>query len=239
MAEDTARILVVDDEKRVCLGLKETLEHDNHVVITAFSGEAALELLRDTYFDAAVIDLNLGGDVDGLQVLGAIRWRWPDMAAIVLTGYGSLESAIAAIRNGVDDYLLKPAGPDQVLKAVRRALAARASRKEQNAAETAHVVRRGGFCVDLGQHLATRDGRRLDLPPQEVDLLIYLMQNAHRVVSPREMVRAIREFEPESSHEARQIIKWYVHRLRRAIEPDPSHPCHVVNVRGVGYRFQE
>jgi DNA-binding response OmpR family regulator len=232
------RALVIDDEERIRYFLSKTLERIGYVVVTASSGEEALDLLRSTAFDVAIVDLNLGGQVDGLKVVEAIRWRWPGMAAVILTAHGSLESAVAAIREGVDDYLLKPAKPEQVRQAVQRALERRDSLQKQEVEEE-RVVQRGGFFVDLEQHLATRDGKTLELTPQELKLLVHLMQNAPKVVSPPQLVRVVREYDPEDLYEARQIIKWYIHRLRQQVEPDPSNPQHIVNVRGVGYKFQE
>ena len=101
------------------------------------------------------------------------------------------------------------------------------------------MLQRGPFSVDLNKHLATRDGQSLELTPQEFELLVHLMQKAPGVISPEELVRVVRDYEPEYLHEAREIIKWYVHRLRRKVEPDPSSPRHILNVRGVGYRFGE
>ena len=232
------RALVIDDEERIRYFLSKTLERIGYVVVTASSGEDALDLLRDTAFDVAIVDLNLGGQVDGLKVLEAIRWRWPGMAAVILTAHGSLESAMAAIDEGVDGYLLKPAKPEEVREAVQQALERRDSLQEQKPEEH-RVVQRGGFFVDLEQHLATRDGKTLELTPQELKLLVHLMDNAPKVVSPPELVRVVREYEPEDLYEARQIIKWYIHRLRQQVEPDPSNPRHIVNVRGIGYKFQE
>jgi DNA-binding response OmpR family regulator len=232
------RALVIDDEERIRYFLSKTLERVGYVVVTASSGEEALDLLRSTAFDVAIVDLNLGGQVDGLKVLEAIRWRWPGMAAVILTAHGSLESAMAAIREGVDDYLLKPAKPEQVRQAVQRALERRDSLREQEVEEEP-IVQRGGFFVNLEQHLATRDGKTLDLTPQELRLLVHLMQNAPKVVSPPQLVRVVREYDPQDLYEARQIIKWYIHRLRQQVEPDPSNPQHILNVRGVGYKFQE
>jgi two-component system OmpR family response regulator len=229
------RALVVDDEERVRYVLEETLRRVGHVVVTASSGEEALDLLRDTSFDVAVVDLNLGGHVDGLRVLEALRWRWPGAAVVILTAHGSLESALAAIREGVDAYLLKPSKPAEVRQAVQEALERRKNLRGQ---AEGREIRRGGFFVDLEQHLATRDGQPLDLTPQELKLLAHLMQNAPRVVTPLELVQVIRECELDP-YEARQIIKWYIHRLRRQAEPDPSDPHHILNVRGVGYRFKE
>jgi DNA-binding response OmpR family regulator len=236
---EVIRSLVVDDEERIRFILQEALERAGYIVATAASGDEALDILRDTSFDVAVVDLNLGGQVDGLKVLEAIRWRWPATAVLILTGQGSLDSAIAAIREDVDDYLLKPVRPRRVRQAVQRALEKRSSALSEGQVQEQRVIQRGSFFVNLDQHLATKDGQTLDLTPQEFDLLIHLMQNAHRVVPPPELVQAMRDYEPDSLHEARQIIKWYIHRLRRQVEPDPSSPRHIINVRAVGYRFKE
>ena len=233
------RALVVDDEERVRYVLEETLRRVGHVVVTASSGEEALDLLRDTSFDVAVVDLKLGGHVDGLRVLEALRWRWPGTAVVILTAHGSLGSALAAIREGVDAYLLKPSKPAEVRQAVQEALERRKDLRGQAEGTEGHVIRCGGFSVDLEQHLATRDGQPLNLTPQELQLLAHLMQNAPRVVPPLELVQAVRECELEDPYEARQIIKWYIHRLRRQVEPNPSTPRHILNVRGVGYRFKD
>jgi DNA-binding response OmpR family regulator len=233
------RALVVDDEERVRYVLEETLRRVGHVVVTASSGEEALDLLRDTSFDVAVVDLKLGGHVDGLRVLEALRWRWPGTAVVILTAHGSLESALAAIREGVDAYLLKPSKPAEVRQAVQEALERRKDLRGQAEGTEGHVIRCGGFSVDLEQHLATRDGQPLNLTPQELQILAHLMQNAPRVVPPLELVQAVRECELEDPYEARQIIKWYIHRLRRQVEPNPSTPRHILNVRGVGYRFKD
>jgi DNA-binding response OmpR family regulator len=232
------RALVVDDEERVRYFLEKTLERVGYVVVTASNGEEALDLLRDTAFDVAIIDLNLGGRADGLKVLEAARWRWPGMAAVILTAHGSLESAMAAIREEVDGYLLKPVKPEEVRAAVEQALARREVLRGPRAEEK-RVIQRGPFFVDLEQHLATRDGQVLDLTPQEFKLLVHLMQNMPRVIAPAELVRVVREYDPEDLYEARQVIKWYIHRLRQQIEPDPSNPRHILNVRGVGYKFKE
>ena len=233
------RALVVDDDERVRYVLEETLRRVGHVVVTASSGEEALDLLRDTSFDVAVVDLNLGGQVDGLRVLEAIRWRWPGTAVVILTAHGSLESALAAIREEVDGYLLKPSKPTEVRQVVQKALERRKNLRGPAEDAERYVIRRGGFFVDLEQHLATRDGQVLDLTPQELKLLAHLMQNAPRVVPPLELVQVVRGYELEDPYEARQIIKWYVYRLRQQAEPVPSAPRHILNVRGVGYRFKE
>jgi len=244
---DATHTLVVDDDAGVRFTVAETLRRAGHDVVTAKDGTAALNLLRNERFDLAILDLQLGEKVDGLRVLEGIRWRWPQTAVVILTAHGSLESAMAAIREGVDGYLLKPAEPEDLLVATREALARRqvandpgvgrspGSLAQPSAEPPAHLLRHGDLILDLDKHQAARAGQPVDLTPAEFKLLAHLVENAHRTVSPKELVRAMQGYEPDHQHEARQTVKWYIHRLRAKIEPDPVHPRCILNVRGFGY----
>jgi DNA-binding response OmpR family regulator len=235
---DLLRTLVVDDEERIRFFLTETLERSGHIVTAVASGEEALDRLQDTSFDLAILDLKLGGPIDGQRILEAIRWRWPATVVIMLTAHGSLESAVDAIQEGVDGYLLKPVRPAEVRRAVQEALHRREKLLEaEQQARGEHLLQRGPFSVDLERHEARLEGEVLDLSPRDFTLLVHLMQNAPQVVDPKELVRVVRQYEPDHMHEAREIIKWYIHRLRTKVEPDPSNPRYILNVRGVGYRF--
>jgi DNA-binding response OmpR family regulator len=238
MANDV-QTLVVDDEAGIRFFIQQTLEQIGHQVKVASSGEEALKILRDRSFDLVMLDLKLGGSTDGLRVLEAVRWRWPKAVVVILTAHGSLESAMTAIEEGVDRYLLKPLTPEELRKAVQEVLAEAEARQERTPEpEDEHMVyEHGPFKVDVDKHQAIREGERLDLTPSEFDLLIHLIRNAESVIEPPELVEVVRDYEPETLREARNIIKWYIHQLRQKIEPDPSHPRYIVNVRGVGYRF--
>lgn len=233
---DVVRALVVDDDPAVRFTLSETLHRAGYEVASEARGEAALELLRDRPFDLAILDLHLGTRVDGLRVLEGIRWRWPYMAVIILTAYGSLESAMAAIREGVDGYLLKPVEPDELLAAAREALSRRRNPLTPSSAEPSpRLLRHGPLALDLDKRRLDCAGRSIDLAPTEFNLLAHLVENAHRTVSPKDLAQVIRGYDPAYQHEARQIVKWYIHQLRAKIEPDPAHPVFILNVRGVGY----
>jgi DNA-binding response OmpR family regulator len=235
---DLLRTLVVDDEERIRFFLTETLGRMGHIVAAAASGEEALDRLRDTAFDLAILDLKLGGPIDGQRILEAIRWRWPATVVIMLTAHGSLESAVDAIQEGVDGYLLKPVRPAEVRRAVEEALYRRQKLLEAGQQDRGeHLLQRGPFTVDLKRHQAAFEGRPLDLSPRDFTLLVHLMQNAPQVIGPKELVRVVRQYEPDHLYEAREIIKWYIHRLRKKVEPDPANPRYILNVRGVGYRF--
>ena len=233
------RTLVVDDEYGVRFFLTETLQRAGHLVVGVPRGEDALDRLRDDRFDLVLLDLQLGGRVDGLRVLESIRWRWPQTIVIILTGHGTLNSALNAIREGVDGYLLKPVEPADVRQAVQDAVDRRRllAQGRQQAREDRRL-QLGPFVVDMEKHVAMLENAPLDLTPREFTLLAHMIQNAPQVLTPEELVQVVRQYEPEHVYEAREIIKWYIHRLRQKVEPEPSSPRYIVNIRGVGYRLE-
>jgi DNA-binding response OmpR family regulator len=233
--------LIVDDDEGIRFFLKEILETDGHAITLVCSGEEALECLRDQAFDLAILDLRLGGRVDGLRVLEAISWRWPETARIILTGHGTLDSAMTAIHEGIDAYLLKPVRAAEVRQTVDQVLSKRESVHRAEAEQppaAGHLLRQGPFVVNLRDRMAFCRDEPLDLSVCEFELLVHLMQNAHRVVSPPELVEVVRSYECDHLQEARDIIKWYIYQLRHKVEQNPSRPRHILNVRGVGYTFK-
>jgi len=126
MAETT--VLVVDDEESVATTIKEILKLDGHTVTAVTSGTEALRLLGERQFDVVLTDLRLA-DIDGVDVLREVQRTAPDTAAIMLTGYASLESAIAALRSGAYDYLMKPSDVEELRATVNRAIERRELRR--------------------------------------------------------------------------------------------------------------
>ncbi|MGC9468994.1 MAG: response regulator transcription factor [Anaerolineae bacterium] len=229
------RILAVDDEPGIRTFIKESLESAGYTVATAADGAEALDRIRETRFDLVILDLKLGVRIDGMRVLEALRWRWPDAAALILTAYGSMQSALKAIRVGVDAYLLKPVEPAELRRAVDEALSRRAS---HGRAESHGHLARGPFDVNLERRLIEREGNELELTPQEFKLLVYFIKNAGRVIPPTELAEVVRHEQPEDLKEARQIVRWHIHRLRQKVEPIPDQPRYILNVRGVGYTLE-
>jgi len=260
----TAKILVVDDEQAVRLSLAELLSMEGYQVTTAASGEEALRYLNETTFDLVLLDLIMPG-IGGLQVMDIARQSTPDTVIIMLTAHGTLSSAIAALRQGAHDYLLKPCAVDDILTSVSAGLDKRkreVRRKElmammeetiqelkdvhgvpvpQPVAEEAteeeeRFLQARGIIVDKQKHVATMNDTPLDLTPTELRLLACLIINADRVLSSRELVKEVQNYDCREE-EARSIIRVHIRRLRRKIEPDPRQPQYIVNVRGVGYMF--
>jgi DNA-binding response OmpR family regulator len=240
--QEQTRTLVVDDEAGIRFFLEEALKQVGHSVAKASSGEEALDRLQDSQFDLILLDLMLGGRVDGMRVLEAVKWRWPATVVIILTAHGSLDSSLAAIREGVDGYLLKPVEPEELWQVVedalkRRSKLAQTFEQPEATEQKVQLLQSGPFTLDLEKKMVTMAGEWLDLNASQFALMAHLMENTNRAVPPPELVKVIRDYECDHLNEARQIVKWYVHSLRQKVEPDPSQPRFIVTVRGIGYRF--
>lgn len=116
-----ARILIVDDEEVVRLSHLRSLASVNLSAELAEGGNAALQVMEEHPFDVILLDLRMP-DLDGMDVLKTIKQRWPDSEVVVITGYPTIESAKEAVRLGAHNYLAKPVGPDEVVKAAHSAM---------------------------------------------------------------------------------------------------------------------
>ena len=153
-----AHILLVEDDTTARMLLAEVLDEAGYQVTTAQDGESALEMLnQDTDYDVVITDIRMR-DIDGIKVLEAARQCSPPPSVILLTGYGSLETAVAALRAGAQDYLLKPAAPHDLLAHVERAIEIHENEVRQN-----HAVR------IIEQGLAQLQGQASTKKPSQTD----------------------------------------------------------------------
>lgn len=260
---DPATILVVDDEMVVRRVLGDALAQAGHRVRTAASGEGALEALAREPADLVLLDLQLG-DADGVEVMQAVRERWPQTQIIILTAHGSMTSAIAAVRNDAADYLLKPIGVDALRARVAEVIARQqASRQRQERIRTmyqqlqalvadegspdapaaqrpptqnANVYCAGPLSIDITRHIVRMGGQAVDVTPTEFAILQSLARAPGAVVPCGQIVQGFQGGVSDED-EARQILRPHIVRLRRKVEPDPSRPVFIQSVRGVGYRW--
>ncbi len=181
-----AKILVVDDEPGVRYFIAETLQGNGCEIITAESGEMALGLIKDQAFDVAILDLKMA-QIGGLEVLATLRKVSPETAAIVLTGYGSMETALEALRQGASDYLLKPCDPIQLRASVRTGLdkfhqARQQQRSMQFASDVSHQLRNPITNLSLNLELleyvnVEKQTHYLDVIKQEIDQLGHMVDD--------------------------------------------------------------
>jgi two-component system response regulator AtoC len=114
--DDRIRVLVVDDEEVVRLSYRRVLSNGSFTVMAAGDGDEALNLMDGGRFDVVLLDMRMPG-MDGMEVLRAIKQRWPQSEVVVVTGYPSIETAKEAVKLGAYDYLAKPVVPEAVIRA--------------------------------------------------------------------------------------------------------------------------
>jgi DNA-binding response OmpR family regulator len=239
-----SNILVVDDEPVARQSLTDILKLEGHNVSSAPNGQAAVEYIRTHPIDLMIVDLRMPG-MDGLEVVQVVNQISPETEVILLTAFGSTETAIQALRLRIHDYLLKPASPAQVLASVKKGLARHASRSRvSNAAlstdvdETVEVFSlKDGTTVDLSRRQIKHRNKVEHLTPAEGRLLRILIENEGKVFSHRELVLLVQGYDT-SQREAPEILRPLVSRLRHKLDQFPSLSERVVSVRGTGYLYE-
>jgi DNA-binding response OmpR family regulator len=256
----SAQILIVDDEAAIRLTLSALLKRAGYEVTPAENGPEAVALLERQAFELMLVDLKMPG-MDGMQVVTAARRRQPDLAIIVLTGHGSLETAVEGLHQGVFDYLLKTTEPAQVIERVKAGLATRTQRmrertlldvvgaavqelrstqntssSESGSGSTAgeRAITVGALHLDTWRQEATLGGRTLALTPTEFRVLLCLAEHAGTMLTYAHLVRCAQGYDSDEM-EAGELIKPHIHHLRQKLEPDPTAPRYILNVRGKGY----
>jgi DNA-binding response OmpR family regulator len=234
-----AKILIVDDEEVARLTLAEILRLEGFEIQSVSNGEAAVEALHYEPFDVMILDLKMAG-MSGMDVMREIASSQPNLAIIILTAYGSIDTAIQAIQYHVHDYLLKPVSPDQVLASIEKALGKK-PHASHSFAESTKSIRMSKVDSLPGGALLSWDKRQiswkegnLSLTPTEARLLRILFERKNEMVTHTELVYLIQGYRIESE-EAAKILRPVVSRLRQKLTGLPKWDDRIKNVRGAGY----
>lgn len=226
------KVLLVDDDRDLVGVLRYTFQRDGYTVAAAYDGEAALRAIKSETPDVVILDLMMPKR-SGMDVLEEMR-RYKNVPVIVLTALGDEDNVVSALGLGADDYVVKPFRPRE-LKARANALIRRSRGKVEVKDTQLQTFSFGGVRLDLGAHEVSVDDHPVSLTRTEFALLHFLMANHDTVIPVPEIVANVWGYEGEESDE---VVKVTVSRLRRKVEPDPANPRYVINVTGVGYKFQ-
>ncbi|HSJ56759.1 MAG TPA: response regulator transcription factor [Anaerolineae bacterium] len=226
-----ATILVVDDEPHVRKLVQANLESSGYSVLTAEDGQTAVELVERDMPDLVVLDLMLP-KMDGYAVCRRIR-ESSAVPVIMLTARSGQVDLVHGFEVGADDYLTKPFSVAELLMRVQAVL--RRSKWPEEIV-TRQDFQVGPIAIDFAKHDVTVDGEPVKLTPTEYRLLSYLASNPNRVISHRELLRAV--WGPEYGDET-EYLRVYVRYLRQKLEPDPANPIYLVTQPGAGYMLQQ
>jgi len=220
-------VLVVDDEPAILRALTVALRARGYDVVTAATGQQALDRCATEDPSAVILDLGLP-DIDGLDVCRRIR-GWSDVPIIVLTAEGADERKVTALDDGADDYVTKPYSTPELLARLRVALR---HRRDADGSPPARIEI-GDLVVDLAQHRVEVAGERVALTPKEFAFLAFLARHPARVLTHRAILEEV--WGPEYGRET-QYLRVYASQLRKKLGDDPARP-RLVTEPGVGYRL--
>lgn len=227
---ETKRILVVDDESQITRVLRRSLTAHRYEVRTASDGDAALDLFHDWTPDLIITDLSMP-EMTGIELCRKIR-QISQIPIIVLSVRGEEKTKVEAFDIGVDDYVTKPFGIEELLARVRAALRRANSAPTLN---TEQILTEGDFEIDLSAHKLTVRGAEIHLTPKEFDLLVYLFQNRRKVITHRALLTAVWG---GNYTEQTEYLRVFIGNLRKKIEPNPSAPQYILTEPWIGYRFK-
>jgi DNA-binding response OmpR family regulator len=223
------RVLVVEDDASIMLGLRINLEAEGYLVLTADDGEQALAIARSERPDLVILDVMLPR-LNGFQVLQTMRREGLAMPIIVLSARTGEMDKVTGLELGAEDYVAKPFSLAEFLARVRAAL--RRGPRASDIPRMAHVF--GDVRIDVGARTVTRAGTPVDMTATEFDVLVCLLEARGAALS-REAIFS-RVWGP-NHHGTPRTIDNFIQQLRAKLEPDPQKPRYVLTVRGVGYRF--
>jgi two-component system KDP operon response regulator KdpE len=219
-------VLVVDDDRALRQALTINLRARDYDVTAVGDGGTALAAAARRPPDVVILDLGLP-DMDGNDVIEGLR-GWSQAPIIVLSARTTQGDKVVALDFGADDYITKPFGMDELLARLRAAL------RRSGSDPDAPVVETESFSIDLATKQASTPSGPVRLTPTEWHLLEVLVRHEGKLVSRRDLLQEVwgPAYETETNY-----LRVYMAQLRRKLEPDPSHPRHLLTEPGMGYRF--
>lgn len=224
----TGKILVVDDEASVRNLVTSYLAREGYDLLEADNGAEALKLARTGHPDLIILDLMIP-EVDGLEVCRILRSEM-DVFILMLTARTEEADKLLGLGLGADDYLTKPFSPRELVARVKAIL----RRRPGEISSTVKVVRAGPMEIDPGRHVATINGRVLDLTAREFDIIRRLASRPGMVFTREKLLEQVWGIDFYGDP---RVVDVHVAKLRKKVEEDPAHPRYIKTVRGVGYKL--
>ena len=226
--ENRAKILVVEDEPNMVVGLRDNFEFEGYEVITARDGVEGLQLALEESPDLVVLDVMMPR-MSGLEVCKQLRAQRASIPIIMLTARGQEVDKVVGLELGADDYVTKPFSIRELLarvKAVLRRTAVLPKDQDQHSF--------GDVEVDLRRCRVLRSGKALDVSSKEFELLKYFICHAGETLSRHQLLEDVWGYE---HYPTTRTVDTHLVRLRQKLEPNPEQPQYFLTVHGTGYRF--
>ncbi|GGM05774.1 MULTISPECIES: response regulator transcription factor [Micromonospora] len=225
------KVLIVEDESSIAEALVFILRNEGFTPAVASGGPQAIEEFDRNGADIVLLDLGLPG-MSGTEVCRQLRHR-SSVPVVILSARDSEIDRVVGFEVGADDYVTKPYSARELMLRIR-AILRRGGTPAAEPEPVCEVLTGGPVRMDVIRHVVTVDGTEVHVPLKEFELLEYLLRNPGRVLTRSQLINRIwgRDYFGDT-----KTLDVHVRRLRSKIEKDPSAPRHVVNVRGLGFKF--
>jgi DNA-binding response OmpR family regulator len=227
-----AKILLVEDEENLALGLEYNLTEEGYDVSLAKDGREALKLFDENEFDLIVLDIMLPY-YNGFEIAKHIREKHPQMPILMLTARTQIEDKVKGLELGADDYLTKPFHLKELLLRIKGMLKRRSWYQKVVIENPVYVF--GINKINFENLKCTSGKKEFQLTSYEAMIMKYLIENKDKVVTRKELLENVWNMNPDI--ETRTVDN-FIARLRKHFEDDPSDPKYIVSVRSAGYMFQ-
>ncbi len=229
-----SHVLLVEDDEHLVEGMVFNLRNAGYDVTACNNGEDALDAMGRSAYDVILLDVMLPG-IDGLEVVRRLRQEGNTSPVLMITALNRADDAIAGLDAGADDYVTKPFDLDEILARIRGVLRRQVWGRAAEPPSAPESLQYGDWCIDFQEFGATHsDGRKISLTAKELALLQLFACRPGEVVTRETFLKEV--WGLPAGLETRTIDN-FIRKLRQALEEDPSHPAHIVSVRGAGYRF--
>jgi DNA-binding response OmpR family regulator len=225
------KILLVEDEETLAVGLEFNLTEEGYSVVWAKDGKIALDLFYAQEFDLIILDIMLPY-VNGFEVAKKVREKSPQMPILILSARSGVEDRVKGLELGADDFLAKPFHLQELLLRIKGMLKRKMWYK--NAASIQPAYSFGNNKINFENLECFTKDSQIRLTQQEAMVLKYLIDNEGKIVSRKELIENVWHMNPDI--ETRTVDNFIV-RLRKYFEPDPSSPVYFKSIRGTGYMF--
>jgi two-component system KDP operon response regulator KdpE len=224
-------VLVVDDDRSTRRALRAALSGMGFTVLEAGRGEEALALVRVTWVDAVLLDVDMPG-MGGVEACRSIRRAVARLPILMLTVMDSEDDKVLALDAGADDYITKPFQLRELTARLRSAV------RRRNAQDTNREVpiRHGDLELDPVKYRVKKHGQSIHLTPKEFEMLHYMMMHAGEPIPHARLLKSV--WGPEYGNEL-EYLRTFIRQLRKKIEDDPRNPRYLLTEAYVGYRFNE
>ena len=226
---DNQKILIVDDDQNICELLRMYLTKDGFDTAIASDGEQALELFGRYNPDLILLDIMMP-HLDGWQVCREVR-KTSEVPIIMLTAKGEVFDKILGLELGADDYISKPFDTKEVVARIKAVLRRSNEKHKKNAIKE---VRFDKLIINLTNYELTVDGKQIDTPPKELELIFHLASNPNRVYTRDQLLDEVWGFDYYGDS---RTVDVHVKRLREKLE-NVSDKWSLKTVWGVGYKFE-